>query len=121
MPSVTKLARLARLATLPETRGAVAAAARSEALRGVAWRARNDPIALARELRHPANARGLLRSAVRHPATRELASAGVVLLPWRYVPLGWAATWMARRALRRYVEPADDAPGGQAGTYGPER
>jgi hypothetical protein len=110
MPPVKKLVRLA---TLPETRGLIAAAARSETLREIAQRARTDRAGLVRELRNPATARELVRNAATHPATRELATAGLVLLPGRYVPLSWAATWAARKILRRYVDPPTeliDAP-----------
>lgn len=105
MPSVTRLARIVRLATLPETRGVIIAAAQSETLRNVARRAVNDRAALVRDLRNPANARDLVRSAVRHPAARELANAGLIFLPVRYLPLGWVATWATNRILRRYSDP----------------
>jgi len=104
MPSLTRLARIARLATLPETRGVIIAAARSEAVHDIARRARTDRAGLARELSNPTNARDLLRDAARHPATRELASASLMLLPWRYLPLGWAATWAVDRIFRRRTE-----------------
>jgi hypothetical protein len=96
---------VARLVSLPETRALLAAAARSETVREFARRAASDRVALARSLRDPANAQNLVRSAARHPATRELASAGMLFLPLRYMPLGWAATWAAHRFLRRYVDP----------------
>lgn len=105
MASVTRLARVVRLVTLPETRGAILAAAQSETLRDVARRAVNDRAALVRDLRNPGNARDLLRSAARHPAARELASAGLTFLPSRYFPLGWAATWATHRVLGRYIDP----------------
>jgi len=105
MPTLTKLARIVRLATLPETRGVIVAAAQSTALRDVARRAANDRAALVRDLRNPANARYFVRSAARHPAARELASVGLMFLPGRYLPLGWAATWAAHRVLRRYIDP----------------
>ncbi len=105
MPSLTNIARVARLVTLPETRGLLVAAAQSEALRDIAERAVHDRSGLVRDLRKPANVRDLLRSAVRHPATRELADAGLLFLPVRYLPVGWAATWAAHRVLRRYVDP----------------
>ena len=105
MPSVTRLARVIRLVTLPETRGLIVAAARSDTVRDLARRAAKDRAALARDLRDPANAQTLVRSAARHPATRELASAGMLLLPMRYMPLGWAATWAAHRVLRRFLDP----------------
>ena len=104
MPSLSRLARVARLATLPETRGVIIAAARSEAVHDIARRARTDRAGLVRDLSNPTNARDLLRDAARHPATRELASASVMLLPWRYLPLGWAATWAADRIFRRRTE-----------------
>ena len=119
MPSVAKLARIVRLATLPETRHMIAAAARSENLRDVAHRVTHDRGALARDLRNPANARDWLRRAARHPATRELGSAGLTFMPGRYLPLGWAATWAAHRIARRYLDrPAEllDVP-----AFGPDR
>jgi hypothetical protein len=110
MPPVTRLARLVRIVTLPETRGLIAAAARSETLRDIGQRALHDRGALVRDLRNPANARDLVRDAAQHPATRELASAGLLFLPVRYVPLGWAATWVARRVLRRHTDLAAEVP-----------
>jgi hypothetical protein len=108
MPSVTRIARVVRLATLPETRGLIVAAAQSETLRDVARRAVHDRAALVRDLRNPANARELIRGAALHPATRELASAGLMFLPVRYLPLGWAATWATHRVIRRYIDPPTD-------------
>ena len=105
MPSVTRIARLVRLATLPETRGLIFGAAHSWTLRDIAQRAVHNRAGLVRDLRNPANARGLVRSAAGHPATRELASAGLMFLPGRYLPVGWAATWATRRVLRRYADP----------------
>ena len=113
MPSLTRLARIARLATLPETRGVIIAAARSEAVRDVARRARNDRASLLRDLSDPTNARDLLRDAAQHPATRELANASLMLLPWRYLPLGWAATWAADRVFRRRTERPHGSPPGR--------
>jgi hypothetical protein len=104
---LTKVVRVVRVLTLPETRGVILAAARSDGLRDVARRATDDRAALLRDLTNPANARAFLQSAVRHPATRELADAGVLLLPARYLPVGWAATWVARKLMRRY-ETAED-------------
>lgn len=97
MPSATKLLRLA---TLPATRGVLKTAARSDSLRRVAHRARTDPRGLARELRDPAVTVGLVRTALVHPAAREIATIGLVLLPDGYVPLWWLATRVSRR-LRR--------------------
>jgi len=105
MPPVTRLARLVRVVTLPATRGVIVAAVRSGTLRDIGKRAVHDRAALVRDLRNPANARGLVRSAARHPATRELASAGLMFLPVRYLPVGWAATWVTHRVLRRHLDP----------------
>src|SRR5450756_957083 len=105
MPSMTRLARLVRIVTLPETRGLIVAAAHSETLRDIGQRAVHDRAALVRDLRNPANARDLVRSAARHPAARELASAGLLFLPLRYLPVGWAATWVAHRVVRRHLDP----------------
>jgi hypothetical protein len=105
MPPVTRLARLVRIVTLPETRGVIVAAAHSETLRDIRQRAVHDRAALVRDLRNPANARDLVRSAARHPAARELASAGLMFLPLRYLPVGWAATWVAHRVVRRHLDP----------------
>jgi hypothetical protein len=105
MPSPTRLARIVRIVTLPETRGVIAAAVHSDTVRELARRAVNDRAGLARDLRDPANARELLRSAARHPAARELASAGLLFLPVRYMPLGIAATWAANKVVRRFVDP----------------
>jgi hypothetical protein len=101
MPSLTRLAQVVRLGTLPETRRLIAAAARSETLRDLARRARTDRRSLVRDLRNPEGARDAIASAARHPATRELATAGLMLLPIRYLPLGWAATWAAGRVNRQ--------------------
>jgi hypothetical protein len=106
MPSVTKLARLVRIVTLPETRGVIVAASHSQTLRDIRQCAVHDRGALVRDLRNPANARDLVRDAARHPAARELASAGLLFLPVRFVPLGWAATWVAHRVLRRHIDPS---------------
>jgi hypothetical protein len=122
MPSLTGLARVARLVNLPETRKAVAAAARSRAVRELARRAAHDRAALMRDLRHPTVSRAgvrsassdALRSAVHHPATRELASAALLLLPGRLLPLGVVASWATRRFLRRLGP--DSPTQGSAGT-----
>jgi hypothetical protein len=105
---VTRIARLVRLVTVPETRGLIVATAHSGTIREIARRAVHDRAALARDLRNPAHARDLVRSAAGHPAVRELANAGLMFLPGRYLPLGWAATWATRRALRRYIHPPAD-------------
>jgi hypothetical protein len=105
MPPVTRLARLVRVVTLPETRGVIVAAAHSQTLRDIRQRAAHDRGALVRDLGNPANAQHLVRSVARHPATRELASAGLMFLPLRYLPVGWAATRVAHRVLRRHLDP----------------
>jgi hypothetical protein len=101
---MTRLARIARTLTLPETRALIAAAARSEGLRALPGRAVRDRAGLVQDLRHPGDPRTLLRSAAAHPVTRELANVGLVFLPVRYVPVGWVAKWAAARALRRYLD-----------------
>lgn len=106
MPALPRIARVVRLATLPETRRVIIAAARSEAVRDVARRGFSDRAALLRDLGNRASARAAVRGAARHPAARELASASLLFLPGRYLPLGWAATWAARKVLRRYIGPA---------------
>ena len=103
--STRRLARIARLVTLPETRGLIIAAAQSQTLRDVARRAVHDRAGLVRDLRRPVKARDLLLRTVRHPAAGELASAGLLFLPGRYLPLGSATTWAVRRVLRRYIGP----------------
>jgi hypothetical protein len=103
MPSASRLARLARAATLPETRGLIVAAARSNSLRGLVRRAVEDRAGLLRDLRHPGHPRDLIRAAARHPATRELADVGLVFLPIRYMPLSWVAKWATARVLRRFI------------------
>ena len=105
MPAWKRLGRLARLATLPETRGLIVATIRSPALRTIAHRTAADRAGRLRDLANPAKVRHLARRAVRHPAAAELANAGLVFLPGRYVPLGWAASWATRRVLRRYLDP----------------
>jgi hypothetical protein len=105
MPRLTKLGRLVQLGTLPETRRFISEAARSGAVRDLARRASRDRVALAREVRSPANVRAFLRDALRHPATHELGSAGLLFMPARYIPLGWAATWGLKRILRRWTGP----------------
>lgn len=111
MPSLITLGRLVRLVTLPETRRAVIAGARSDGLRDIVRRAGTDRAALARDLLNPANARRVFRTALRHPASRELGSASLLFLPGRYVGLGWVATWAAERIRRRYVDPPDGGLG----------
>ncbi len=97
MPSLVRLMSLAGVATMPETRRAVAEAVRSGALTDVARRARSDRRGLVRDLADPGSAARRLRRAIRHPATRELANVGLLLLPGRYVPLGLIAARLSRR------------------------
>jgi hypothetical protein len=101
--STGRLARLRRLVTLPETRGLIIAAARSPTIRAGAQRLAHDRAGLVRDLRRPVKVRDRLLRGARHPAAAELASAGLLFLPGRYVPLGSVATWAARRILRRYI------------------
>ena len=98
--SMKRLARIRRLLTLHETRRAVLSALRSGAARDLARRARSDRRALVRDLRNPANARAYLLAAARHPATHELATVGMMVLPSRYLRLGWAAARVAGRLKR---------------------
>ena len=119
MPPVTRLARLFRVVTLPETRGVIVAAARSQTLRDLRQRAVHDRGALVRDLRNPANARDLVRDAARHPATRELASAGLMFLPLRYLPVGWAATWVAHRVVGHHLDLPAEVP--DESTFGATR
>jgi hypothetical protein len=89
---------------MPASRGLIVATVRSETLRTIARRATEDRKALLSDLVKPANVRHVARSAIRHPAAAELANAALVFLPGRYMPLGWAATWAARRVLMRYLD-----------------
>jgi len=96
---------------MPATRGLIVATVRSDTLRTIARRATEDRKALLADLVTPARVRHVAGSAIRHPAAAELANAGLVLLPGRYMPLGWAATWAARRVLLRYLDrPAEVRP-----------
>lgn len=111
MPSISRLRRVARVATLPETRRLITTAARSQPLRDLAGRAVHDRAGLLRDLRHPGSPRSIARTAIGHPVVHELAQVGLVLLPVRYTPLGWVAGWISRKALRRF--------GGRAAPSGP--
>jgi hypothetical protein len=99
MPTMKGLTRLARIATMPETRRLVLGAAHSEALRDVARRAAREPGVLGREMRNPAVVKDLFRTTIRHPATHEIGSLGLLFVPGRYLPVGWAATWAVVGAL----------------------
>jgi len=77
------------------------------------WRhaaACRDRSSLVRELGDVHQARALVRATAIHPAAREFAGAGLVFLPGRFLPLGWAATWAAHKALRRYLGPNAEVP-----------
>ena len=104
MPSVTKISRIVRIATLPETRRAIVAAARSDTLRSILRRASSDRKGLMRDLRNPANARDVIRGVARHPAAHELADASLLLMPGRSLAVRLGAGWTARRLFRRYVD-----------------
>ena len=104
-PSVTNPIRFLRLTTLPETRRAIFGAVRSGRARDLVRTAHDNPRALLRELKDPVYAAGLLRTAARHPATRELGGASLMFVPGRYVTVGLAAMWAGRRFLERSVAP----------------
>jgi hypothetical protein len=112
MPLRNRIGRLARLASLPETRGLIVATVRSTTPRTIARRVAEVRAAPLRDLANPANVRHVARRVIRHPAVSELANAGLAFLPGRYVPLGWAATWATRRVLRRYLDPPVEVRGG---------
>jgi len=104
MASITRVARFARLATLPETRRLIVAARRSKLVPTLAHRVVHDRAALFRDATHPGDPRALIRNLARHPAARELGNASLMFLPMRYLPLGWAASWAATRIARRYLK-----------------
>jgi hypothetical protein len=108
MSNLTRLGRIVQLATLPETRGVIVGAMRSDVPRDLAWRAAHDRTALLREAADPATGRAVARTAIRHPATRELANAGLMVLPLRYLPVGWAASWATSKVLARYFTPSSE-------------
>src|ERR1700686_4013737 len=110
MPSVSRFVRLVGLGTFPETRGLIVAVARSGSVQGLARRAVRDPSSVVRNLGDVHQARAMVRATAIHPATRELAGAGLALLPGRFLTLGWAATWAAHHALRRYLGPTAEVP-----------
>lgn len=101
MTMFRRVRRLRALLTLPETRQLIVTTVRTAPWRQLARRAATDRRGLIRDVTDPANARRLARDAISHPATAELANAGVLLLPLRYTPVAWVATWVARRVLRR--------------------
>lgn len=109
MPPLNRLVRLVGRGTFPATRGVVVAVARSGNIRGIAHRAVHDPVALVRGLGNARKAKAMVRATALHPATRELADAGLVFLPGRFLPIGWVTTWAMRQVLRRYLEPPPPA------------
>lgn len=100
MPSLRTIARLRHLASLPETRRLVVSTVRAGHLQNAARRAVHDRARLLRDVRDQVTSREVLRSTVEHPAARELANAGLLFLPIRYLPVGWLVSRVARRALR---------------------
>ena len=101
MVSLGKLGRLAQVGTLPETRAVLLSPATSRRIRAAASRLAHDRLQYARDLANPGDVRAFAQSAIQHPATRELAGVGLMLLPGRYLPIGWAAGWVTRRIARR--------------------
>lgn len=101
MAVLSKVGRLARIGTLPETRGLLFSPATRRQIRVTARRLAHDPAELARDLVRPAAARAFAQRAIQHPVTRELAGVGLVFLPGRYLPIVSAAGWATRRVLRR--------------------
>lgn len=96
MPSLPTIARVARSLV---SGGLITGVARSPIVREVGRRTITDPGGLLREVADPAKARVLLGRAGRDPALREAAQVGLVLLPFRYMPLGYAAIWAGRKVL----------------------
>jgi hypothetical protein len=115
-PFVGRFVRLVGLGTFPETRGLIVAVARSGSVQGLARRAVRDRPGLVRGLGDMHRARALVRAAAVHPATREIAGAGLAFLPGRFLPLGWAATWAAHKALGRHLGPTAEVPQQEADT-----
>jgi len=104
MVSLGKLGRLAQIGTLPETRRLLLTPAARQRVRLAASRLAHDRIQYARDLANPADIRAFAQSAIQHPATRELAGVGLMFMPGRFLPVGWAAgrasRWIARRIAR---------------------
>jgi hypothetical protein len=108
MPSPTKLLKITQVIGLPETRHVLASSVRSGLLQQAASRAIHDRRALIRDVQAQATSVRALRDALGHPATRELAEAGLLFVPGRYMTIAWAATRAARRARTR--RPGDARP-----------
>lgn len=102
MPSLLKVARVARSLI---GGGLLTGVARSPVVREVGRRAIDDPGRLLREMTDPAKARVLLGRARRDAALQEVGQVGLLLLPFRYLPLGYAAMWAGRRLLRHLDQP----------------
>ena len=100
MGTFSKIGRVVHLGTFPETRGLLKAAIVSEELRVLAGRAFHDKRGLTRDAADPRRVVAFALNAARHPATRELADAGMLFLPGRYLALGWLATSAGRRLVR---------------------
>jgi hypothetical protein len=96
MPSLPTIARIARSLV---SGGLITGVARSPLIREVGRRTITDPGGLLREVADPAKARVLLGRAGRDPGLREVAQVSLILLPFRYVPLGYAAMWVGRKVL----------------------
>jgi hypothetical protein len=96
-----KLGRLVHLGTLPETRRIVFSPETRRQIRVAANRLVHDRAQLARDVARPAGVGAFARKAIRHPATHELLSVGLLFTPERYLPIGWAAGWATRRIARR--------------------
>jgi hypothetical protein len=110
MVSLGKLGRLAQIGTLPETRRLLLTPAARRRVRAAGSRIAHDRVQFARDLANPADVRAFVRSAVQHPATRELAGVGLMFMPGRYLPVGWAAGWATRRIARRMARGWVPAP-----------
>jgi len=101
---------LARLGTLPETRRVVFSSQTRRQIRAAASRLVHDRAQLARDIARPADVGAFAGRAIRHPATRELVSVGLLFTPERYLPIGWIAGWATRRIARRMARRQAPAP-----------
>ena len=105
MAPLGRLGKLARLGTLPETRRVVFNPETRRHVQVAARRLVHDRSQFVRDIASPADVRAFAGRAIRHPATRELVSVGLLFTPERYLPLGWAAGWATRRIARRMTRP----------------
>lgn len=101
MAVLGKLGRLAQIGTLPETRALLFSPETRRQVRVTAGRLAHDRAELARDLVRSADVRAFAQGAIQHPVTQELAGVGLMFLPVRYLPIGWAAGWATRRVARR--------------------